>query len=932
MYLALIGCSIFKNELQFLEPRTTSRIDFYWLPQRLHNRPLELRRLIQAEIDDIDLSDNPYDAIILLYGLCSKGTVGVFSRKHRLVVPKVQDCIAILLGSNKQYREHFNEKPGTYWFTRGWIETGFSPGKRTRYRGVYDPYKEKYREYRKRFDREVSQFLISEWDQRWIQNYTTLAFIDWGMGGGERFKKQAEENARNLGLDFENIAGDPALVLDLLNGNWENGFFLIAEPGQKLIPTYRDDVFTCSGEPMLEVPEQAAGVGDMGSIPSGRGERSGLGLGIDAGGTYTDAVVYDFSAEHVKAWAKAPTTHDDYALGIDECLSTLFAQIPGEELKDIGLVSLSTTLATNAIVEGKGGRAGIILIGYDRYSLQNIHLKPRAVIRGKHTIEGELREPLDPLEAQRAIDELLGHGIDAFAVSSEVGVRNPEHEILVKEIIQKCTDLPVVCGSELTDELNCVKRANTCFYNARLIPLVSDLLSSVKNVLSKLGVAAPIMVVKGDGTLMSEEVARSQPIEMVLSGPAASVIGGAYLSKIMDGYVVDMGGTTTDVAIVKDGFALYKKEGISIDNFRTAVKTVDVHTFGLGGDSYIRCTAKDRGVKIGPERVVPLSYLATLHPGVLQKLEEKKPAAGGEELLVQPADFFLFQKERAYEDMHPQEREILRVLKDMGPMERGELAGRVKAAALSLIRTERLETHGAILRSALTPTDLLHASGAVSFWSVEAAKRAVFLYAARMGLSESDFLDVCFSEFYRHLIYHLLSFLFGEEEGITDQHALAQNLAGHLFSVQKNFHIGLKFRKPIVFIGAPAGAYAANLQRFMDLDVTVPEHNAVANAVGAITGAIRESVTILIRPEEGRGFTAYTAREKLQFRSLDDAKRRMVELARELASEKAVRAGARNLNVQVTVEDKRVNLSEDDEVYLETLITASVSSVPAMKQ
>jgi N-methylhydantoinase A/oxoprolinase/acetone carboxylase beta subunit len=932
MYLALVGCSIFRNEIKFLESAITSEIDYYWLPQRLHNRPLELRRLMQAEIDDIDLSSNEYDAIVLLYGLCSKGTIGVYSRKHRLVVPRVQDCIAVLLGSNQRYGEHFREKPGTYWFTRGWIETGFAPGKRTRYRGVYDPYKEKYREYRKRFDREMSQFLINEWDQRWMQNYTTLAFIDWGMEGDARFRKQAEENARNMGLEFENIPGDPSLMTDLLNGNWNDDSFLIVEPGQKLLPTYHEDVFTCSGEPFTAQEETAAPGGGAGIAPAGKEERSGLGLGIDAGGTYTDAVVYDFSNERVIAWAKAPTTHDDYTRGIEECLGTLCTRLDSEVLRGVGLVSLSTTLATNAIVEGKGGRAGIILIGYDRYSLQNVHLKPRAVIRGKHTIEGELQEQLDPQEAAAAVEELLAHGIDVFALSSEVGVRNPEHEIQVKEIIRNRTNLPVVCGSELTDELNCVKRANTCFYNARLIPLVADLLSSVKNVLTSRGITAPLMVVKGDGTLMSEEVARTQPIEMVLSGPAASVIGGAYLSKISDGYVVDMGGTTTDVAIVKDGFALYKREGISIDTFRTAVKTIDVHTFGLGGDSFIRCLRKGDAVRIGPERVVPISCLAARYPKVLETLRGGRRKAGGEELLVQPVEFFLLQKERAYEDLHPQERDVLQILKKEGPLERYELAEKVHAVALSLIRTERLETYGSILRCSLTPTDLLHAAGTASFWNVEAAERAVSLYAERMNLEVPDFLDLCFSEFYRYLIYHLLSFLFGEEEGIADQHALAHNLAGHLFSRQKNFHIGLSFKKPIVFIGAPAEAYASNLQRFMDLDVKVPEFNAVANAVGAITGAIRESVTILIRPEEGRGFTAYTTREKLQFSSLDDAKKRMKKLARKLALEKAERAGADNLNVQVAVEDRRVHLSEDDEVYLETLITASVSSVPAMKQ
>jgi N-methylhydantoinase A/oxoprolinase/acetone carboxylase beta subunit len=985
MYLALVGCSIFKNEIQFLESHVTSRIDYYWLPQRLHNRPLELRKLVQEEIDTVDRSGNPYDAIVLLYGLCSKGTVGVFSRNHSLVVPKVQDCIAILLGSNRSYRDHFAQKPGTYWFTRGWIETGFTPGKRSRYRGVYDPYKERYKEYRKQFDREVSQYLINEWDQRWIQNYTTLAFIDWGMEDDQRFRRKAEENARALELEFENIQGDPALLLNLLNGKWDDETFLITRPGQKLVPTYRDDVFSCSGEPFSEglsirTPQHVVGntegtkaeerdpatggkIGTSQRASAEPGTRSGLGLGIDAGGTYTDAVVYDFSNDRVMAWAKAPTTHDNYALGIEEALEGLSGQVTDEQIRKIGLVSLSTTLATNAIVEGKGGRAGIILIGYDRYSLQNIHLKPSAVIRGKHSIDGELIQPLDHDEARRAIGELLDHSIDAFAVSSEVGIRNPEYEILLRDLISQMTDIPVVCGSELTDELNCVKRANTCFYNARLIPLVSDLLSSVKEVLRARLISAPIMVVKGDGTLMSEKVATSQPIEMILSGPAASVIGGAYLSGMRDGYVVDMGGTTTDVAIVRDGFARFKSEGISIDNFRTtegsapgateshrgdrrespwesafrtSVKTVDVHTFGLGGDSYIRCSRKGSGsaawgIQIGPERVVPISYVAATCPEVLDSLKMKRPAMGGEELLVQPADFFLFQKEQDYDDLHPQEAAILRVLRDEGPLERKHLADRVDAVALSLIRTERLETHGAILRSALTPTDILHAAGEVSFWNSEAATIAVSLYASRMGMSEEKFLEACLDAFYRHLVRHLLTFIFSEEKAISNGTVLANDLAGHFFSSQENFNIGVRLRKPIVFIGAPAHAYAADLQRFIDIHISVPEYNEVANAVGAITGAIRESVTILIRPGEGEGFVAYTALQKLYFDSLDDAKRRSSELAGELVREKAQRAGAHHFNVQVSVEDKKVHLSEDDEVYLETLVTASVSSVPVMK-
>jgi N-methylhydantoinase A/oxoprolinase/acetone carboxylase beta subunit len=121
------------------------------------------------------------------------------------------------------------------------------------------------------------------------------------------------------------------------------------------------------------------------------------------------------------------------------------------------------------------------------------------------------------------------------------------------------------------------------------------------------------------------------------------------------------------------------------------------------------------------------------------------------------------------------------------------------------------------------------------------------------------------------------------------------------------------------------------LRKFVDIQVSVPEYNEVANAVGAITGAIRESVAILIRPGEATGFVAYTAQEKMHFETLDEAKRRSTELAGKLVREKARRAGARSFNVQVNVEDKKVQLSEDDEVYLETLVTASVSSVPFMK-
>jgi len=339
-----------------------------------------------------------------------------------MVIPRAQDCIGILLGSRECYNQHFKEKPGTYWFTRGWIETGFRPDKKSRYEGVFNPYKEKYKQYRKKFSKETSDYLINQWDQRWIKNYTTVAFIDWGMKSMERFKNIARESAKNLGLEFEHLQSNPQLILNLLNGRWDPHNYLIVQPGQKIMPSYENNIFkagTGMQKDIINLDYRNFSQKDVFSE-----KRKGTGLEIDAGGTYTDTVIYDFEKQKVDAWSKALTTHDNYRKGIENSLNGLLEQVTVDQVSKIGLVSLSTTLATNAIVENKGGKVGLILIGYDKHNAQKTGFEPRAVIKGKHSITGELLQPLDEQEAIKTIQELLSQGVDAFAVSSEVGVRN----------------------------------------------------------------------------------------------------------------------------------------------------------------------------------------------------------------------------------------------------------------------------------------------------------------------------------------------------------------------------------------------------------------------------------------------------------------------------------------------------------------------------
>jgi N-methylhydantoinase A/oxoprolinase/acetone carboxylase beta subunit len=406
-------------------------------------------------------------------------------------------------------------------------------------------------------------------------------------------------------------------------------------------------------------------------------------------------------------------------------------------------------------------------------------------------------------------------------------------------------------------------------------------------------------------------------------------VGGNYLSGAATGYVVDIGGTTTDLASVVDGAVTFKEEGISIEGFRTAVRTVDVHTFGLGGDSYVQLS-RSRAVQVGPRRVVPLSFLAHHWPRILPELQSTAEPRGDHEL-VQPADFFLFQKDSVISDLLSQEITILQALKEQGPLSRRRLTEITGALGMSLLRTDRLETHGSIIRCGLTPTDLLHVKEHLDLWNGEAALAAAGLYAARAGVTVERFIDRALDEFHRCLLHHMLAFVFRDEAGMEHGEQVARSVSGHLFSRQEHFSIGVRLNRPFVFIGAPAHAYAETIRRYVNIDLRVPEFNQVANAVGAICGAVRESLAILIRPTEDGRYVAYTPDRKVHFSSLETAKKRISELAGDLVAERAREAGAGDINVQIKVEDKTVDLSDEDRVYLETIVYAAVSSVPVMK-
>ncbi len=336
------------------------------------------------------------------------------------------------------------------------------------------------------------------------------------------------------------------------------------------------------------------------------------GVGIDCGGTYTDAVIYALDEGRVIASAKYPTCHRDLTRSIEGVLN----EFPAWLLRESRLVCLSTTLATNAIVEGRGGKACLILLGYE----PAVGITPfggRVVrLAGGHDMRGVELAPLDE-EGLRAAVRNNRDWADAFAVSSYFSVRNPAHEMRAREIICEETDKPLVCGHELSMRLDAPRRAATAALNARLIPLITGLIASVRSILRERHITCPLMVVRGDGTLMSAEMALQRPVETVLSGPAASVVGALKLSGRREGVVIDIGGTTTDIAWVKDG------DLIEIDIPRRKLNfLVDSEIRSKRRRSWKRPAPRfEKGIlALYPEVVSSARYGAVIgHPGVKPK-------------------------------------------------------------------------------------------------------------------------------------------------------------------------------------------------------------------------------------------------------------------------------------------------------------------------
>ncbi|MDD1770915.1 MAG: hydantoinase/oxoprolinase family protein, partial [Methanomassiliicoccales archaeon] len=421
-----------------------------------------------------------------------------------------------------------------------------------------------------------------------------------------------------------------------------------------------------------------------------------IGLGIDTGGTFTDAALVEIDTHRVVGTAKAQTTYQDLTLGMTEAIRKALVA-GGCDARDVKLVGLSTTLATNSILQERGGRVGLIGIGWTPGEGWRLGTNKARYVRGGYDSVGKMIDTLDESALASAVEELTGE-VDAFVVSGMFSIYNPTQEVIARDLIRKRTDLPVVVGHSMTTELGIRERTVTAVLNAKLIPIIRDFLSSVERALAAMDIHGRILVFKGDGGLMTMESARQRPVETVLSGPAASLMGGRALSGLDTCSVIDVGGTSTDIAFLDNGFPRLSLDGAVVGGWKTRVKAISMWTTGLGGDSLV--APDDHGdVKLGPHRVVPLAVASTMR-GDLKKV-----------MLENRETTFYVAGKQDVTALSQNERRVYEHIVANGPRTFFELMDGVPEVILLKDALEALVARGNVLRTGVTPTDVMHSQG-----------------------------------------------------------------------------------------------------------------------------------------------------------------------------------------------------------------------------
>ncbi len=552
-------------------------------------------------------------------------------------------------------------------------------------------------------------------------------------------------------------------------------------------------------------------------------------IGVDAGGTYTDAVIMHAPTTRVMATAKRPTTHYDLGVGITEALQAVL-QDSGIAPDAIALTSVSTTLATNALVEGKGANVGLFVVGFN----QRLEVPAVAAryIPGGHTIQGDEAEPLGLEFVLDGLKELHGE-VDAWAVCGSMAFVNPAHELVIARAIQLTGGMPVFCSHEASMRAGMRERATTACLNAQLLPVMQHFLSGMQQALTSLGITGQVFVVRGDARAMPMDEALRQAASTIASGPAATALFGSHQSAapsgadtntepLTDALILDVGGTTTDITLVRGGKPVIDEEGMTIGTWETHVKAVEMFTVGVGGDSFVlpgAAFAVDGMFTLGPARVLPLCMAKAL-PDPATWLGTERSARC---ILPSPhltADIIAAEP-------------VLRHLAEHGPATPAVLMSALGLAEITVDQhLKRLSRKQQISETGFTPTDALHVLDLLHLGNAAHAVQAATILGAYRGEDARTFARAVLDEAERIIEETVLRHVTRREVGGSLAAFLARRDTQSLITVDVALNV------PMVGIGAAAHLMLPGVAKRLQTGISFPERHEVGNALGAALMAL----------------------------------------------------------------------------------------------
>tara|TARA_B100000686_G_scaffold355372_1_gene473832 strand:+ start:11008 stop:13032 length:2025 start_codon:yes stop_codon:yes gene_type:complete len=666
-----------------------------------------------------------------------------------------------------------------------------------------------------------------------------------------------------------------------------------------------------------------------------------LRLGIDTGGTYTDAALLD-SSDNIVAHGKALTTQNNLATGIHNVLE----QLPAAAMTHIRLVSLSTTLATNAVVEERGAPVGLILAGYNPKQMEQSNLVT-AIRNGQFTLIAGSHDAIGNETAPLRIDnipEILKDWqtkVSAIGISGIFSVRNPTHEIRLKNLVENHIDLPITCGYELASLLDAPRRAVTVAINASLIPFISELIKAVHKILKEHNVKCPLMIVKGDGSLIPADIALKRPIETVMSGPAASIVGACHLQKTKNSIVADMGGTTTDIAIIANGKINLSDQETIIGDWHPMVETIKLVSIGLGADSEARYQG-GIGLAIGPRRVVPMSLLGNLYPHVNDILEaqlEKTSTARTNRFVLRH-----HATEEQITNFTPTERQLWEQL-DNEPIELEAIKNkdREQAKAIGMMMRK-----GIVIYSGFTPSDAAHILEYTNHWSTETAHIGAKLWGKQMrqiyGWGAFDFnnpkeiAQLIHAKMIKQIIEALIQSSIqnkkyfrkpAERKFIIE--LISEFVMKKMEDTKNMFSINFSDDLHLVAVGAPSHLYYPNVSNILGITYCPTPHADIANAVGAVVGTIIQKARITISQPVTGQYRVFQKTGPINFSKLNEAINFAKTQAKERAFLQAQESGA--IDIEVYTTENYISVTPDDlseNIFFECLITGIATGRPCL--